>query len=471
MVSPLFGWSAGDVVQSIKIITKLCRAFKEEGGSASQFSETVAFLDGFIGVLDSIKDFAGSSSNAKYSAEINTQTKLIDGPYKEFQAYLLRFKPSLGAGSSKSFLRRSPRKVQWAMNELSEVSGKVIRFKKAVSDPLLCIGLLLALRSIQSMEEVISAISRLRDGQDFKTLLDAALNDIRLRVGYLEDQMRNISESANDHGNDLRAQGDSLLRLTRCLSKKEQDMRSLISQENERNQQHRLSQNAKKLDKVQAEQCRLVLATTDGQKVRPADIHHKVEESLSKVAQVVEAMQQSVNDASRSNNVANAAEWLKTFARQLVFSGITSAMTGEVVLLANQDKPVNKLPKAQAGRLRTHNRVEESSCTPTVSEIRKSPSSTDLGHSQNITRTTQTPSKASTAELPISNGRPITRPFLSSKWSADNKKDHNKDNRKGNKKDSKKDNRVQETFKSSQHNDSLVRHTGGKKPNLDQLLE
>ena len=148
MVSPLFGWSAGDVVQSIRIVTKLCKAFKEEGGSTSQFADTVAFLDGFSRSLAAIKDFAGIHGNERYMAEVVSQIKLIDGPYNEFEAYLLKFKPSLGADSSQSSLHKSPKKALWAMGEMSEVSGKVNQLKKAVSDPLLCVGPLLALQSL-----------------------------------------------------------------------------------------------------------------------------------------------------------------------------------------------------------------------------------------------------------------------------------------------------------------------------------
>ena len=148
MVSPLFGWSAGDVVRSIQIITKLCKAFREEGGAASHFAETVAFLDAFLRVLNAIKDFSNSQSDTKYGAEINAQISLIDGPYTKFEAYLLKFKPSPGAESSSTSIRKASKKTQWAMHELSEVSGKASQFKKAVKDPLLYIGPLLALQSL-----------------------------------------------------------------------------------------------------------------------------------------------------------------------------------------------------------------------------------------------------------------------------------------------------------------------------------
>lgn len=136
MVAPVFGWSAGDIVQSIIIITKICEAFRENGGAASKYAEATSFLECFKSTLSLIKDYAISGSNAKYNTSMSEQIKLIDAPYSRFESHMLKFYPVLGANSTQTRFRKIPRKIVWAVNELSEVSGKVAGLKKILQSRL-----------------------------------------------------------------------------------------------------------------------------------------------------------------------------------------------------------------------------------------------------------------------------------------------------------------------------------------------
>ena len=148
MFTPLFGWSAGDVVQSIKIIIKIVEAFKETGGAATKFAETTAFLDHFNTTLNRIKEYASDNTQAKYSATIVDQIKLIDNPYCTFEKYMLEFEPALGEVPTEGRQKKAKKKIKWAMKELSEVSGKVAELKKAVTEPLVFVGQLLLLQTL-----------------------------------------------------------------------------------------------------------------------------------------------------------------------------------------------------------------------------------------------------------------------------------------------------------------------------------
>lgn len=143
-----FGWSAGDIVHSIIIITKICEAFRENSGAASKYAETTAFLDGFKTTLSLIKDYTITSSNAKNTTAINEQIKLIDAPYCRFEFHMLKFYPALGVNSTQTKLRKIPRKIIWAVKELSEISDKVGGLKKDIAEPLLLVGTLLHLQSL-----------------------------------------------------------------------------------------------------------------------------------------------------------------------------------------------------------------------------------------------------------------------------------------------------------------------------------
>ena len=259
------------------------------------------------------------------------------------------------------------------------------------------------------MEEVLSSIQKLSVLQEFTALSEAAFDGLTLKLRRLEKQIEDLSDSAINHEDTLKAQGRSLARLTHCLSQKERGMRSLISQENEKNQQHRLSQNAntiiefdkrilemkrwvdlvhQRLDTMQAEHSRMLEATINEQKTALAQIHLKVEESFSEVAKTVEVIQQNVQNATRPNNVPGTANWLSIFARQLVASGITSAGTGAVVLLAIRDKPQKERSSTRSrssSELDLVKQVQDLSFVPVTSETRKSSSSshTDSGGSSN----------------------------------------------------------------------------------------
>lgn len=147
-MAPVFGWSAGDIVQSIIVITKICEAFRENSGAASKYAETTSFLEGFKSTLSLIRDYTISSSNAKYTTAINDAIKLIDAPYCGFELHMVKFYPALAANSTQKSVRKISRKVIWAVKELSEVSSKVAGLKKDTAEPLLLVGTLLQLQSL-----------------------------------------------------------------------------------------------------------------------------------------------------------------------------------------------------------------------------------------------------------------------------------------------------------------------------------
>lgn len=135
-------------MQSIIIITKICEAFRENGGATSKYAEATSFLEGFKSTLGLIKDYTIRSSNGKYTTAINEQIKLIDAPYCRFELHMLKFCPVLGANSPQTTFRTIPMKIVWAVKELSEVSGKVARLKKDVAEPLTLVGTLMQLQSL-----------------------------------------------------------------------------------------------------------------------------------------------------------------------------------------------------------------------------------------------------------------------------------------------------------------------------------
>lgn len=154
MVTPMFGWSAGDIVNSIRIILVIYEAFKEAGGATSRYEEITAFLEGFRITLSKLDAHSRRNSTLENAAEIAQQLKLIDAPYCRFEKFMLVFQPALAITSTYSSIRKAPRKVKWAVKELSTVSGKVAELKKEVCDPLMLVKSLIQLQSLYVSDSV-----------------------------------------------------------------------------------------------------------------------------------------------------------------------------------------------------------------------------------------------------------------------------------------------------------------------------
>lgn len=115
MVTPVFGWSAGDIVLSIHIIIKMCKAFKEADDATSQYEESTAFLEGFKITLSTLDSHIRRNSNLKYATEISQQVKLIDAPYCRFEKFMLDFEPALSSTSNYGRVRKVPKKNKVGM--------------------------------------------------------------------------------------------------------------------------------------------------------------------------------------------------------------------------------------------------------------------------------------------------------------------------------------------------------------------
>ena len=140
MVNPAFGWSAGDIVRSDQ------QHYKDMWGLQGGWRRYVSVWGkhGFPRRLQRYTEQAWFSHllqpyrNLKYAAEISEQLKLIDAPYGTaglrslcLTSSPLSVRPRIMAASEKC-----QKKITWALNELSAVSGKVAKLKREVCDPL-----------------------------------------------------------------------------------------------------------------------------------------------------------------------------------------------------------------------------------------------------------------------------------------------------------------------------------------------
>jgi hypothetical protein len=143
MVVPLFGWSAGDLVTSIKILHSIAGAFKEASGASSQYKETASWLESFASDLERMKEYITENPDARYTKNIVEQVGRIDRYYGEFETYLQKYDKGLSSTAGSNAITATTKKVKWALQELK---GKVDSLKFAVTGPIVSLNLLLALQ-------------------------------------------------------------------------------------------------------------------------------------------------------------------------------------------------------------------------------------------------------------------------------------------------------------------------------------
>jgi hypothetical protein len=145
MVVPLFGWSAGDVVVSIKILYHVAEAFHESGGAKDQHAECSTWLKSFADDLERVKEHVAEHPDAKHTKNIKAQIKNIDPHYTLFEKYLQKFDKAFDSTSSVTNIGKAVKKAKWAIKELK---GHVDELKMGVNGPVMAIHLLLVLQGL-----------------------------------------------------------------------------------------------------------------------------------------------------------------------------------------------------------------------------------------------------------------------------------------------------------------------------------
>jgi hypothetical protein len=143
MVVPLFGWSAGDLVTSIKILCAVAGAFKDTTGAKSQYTDTATWLESFASDLKHMNEYTSQNPNARYTASIIEQVARINMHYQKFEQYLQKYDKGLSSNAHANTITAIVKKIKWTLKELK---GKADSLKLAVTGPILSINLLLALQ-------------------------------------------------------------------------------------------------------------------------------------------------------------------------------------------------------------------------------------------------------------------------------------------------------------------------------------
>lgn len=142
MVVPFFGWSAGDIVLTVQILTQIASAFRKAGGAKDSYAETHLWLTSFSRVLERVRIYANTTPAGTHRNDILAQIAIIDPRYKIFEDYLSKYDKSLSSQSSRSAIKAAFRTIRWSIKELK---GHVDSLKHKSSDSVTQLVLLLVL--------------------------------------------------------------------------------------------------------------------------------------------------------------------------------------------------------------------------------------------------------------------------------------------------------------------------------------
>lgn len=107
MTIPLLGWSAGDIVVPIQILTQVSFAFRNAGGAKASYAEAWNRLTSLTRVLECVRVYANTTSAVRYRDEILAQIAIIDPQYKKVEDYLWKYDKSLSSPSTQSVINVS----------------------------------------------------------------------------------------------------------------------------------------------------------------------------------------------------------------------------------------------------------------------------------------------------------------------------------------------------------------------------
>ncbi|KAF1963532.1 hypothetical protein CC80DRAFT_397402 [Byssothecium circinans] len=142
MVSPAFGFSAGDFIAAIGLIIKVSKAVKEKSGAATEYQHVLLELQALERTLQYLQGLRPTESNIDHVNAVRGMALTCRIPLHEFLEKLRKYEASLGPfpGHHKTRWNTLGRKSQWAVL----MSDEVTKLRTAIGAKVLSINLLLA---------------------------------------------------------------------------------------------------------------------------------------------------------------------------------------------------------------------------------------------------------------------------------------------------------------------------------------
>jgi hypothetical protein len=133
-----FGWSAGDIAVSIRVIWRLVEAFDNAKGAKKEYGASRAFLRGLIPILQRIQQYLENPEKDQFQKDMIEQGRIIGDAYAAFEEHLDK---RLGLSSRRSDVRSIVHTIRWSLDDIQD---KVQKLKRKIVDAIAFLGPLLA---------------------------------------------------------------------------------------------------------------------------------------------------------------------------------------------------------------------------------------------------------------------------------------------------------------------------------------
>lgn len=134
-----FGWSVGDILGAISVITKISKGLKDSGGAASSYQQNVDFLDSVSTTLKGVSTVISKNAHLAWEDALTAQATRLKNAIDAFVFKAKKFEKSLASDSDRGKLKQAPRKVQWTLfaDEVEKLKTDVERTMSVMNDLIL----------------------------------------------------------------------------------------------------------------------------------------------------------------------------------------------------------------------------------------------------------------------------------------------------------------------------------------------
>nr|WDW19289.1 hypothetical protein [Penicillium meliponae] len=194
-----FGWGAGDIATTIKLINAIVSSLRETSGAREQFQELETELFGLKRALKRIDSLTQSANPANEIQALKFVSLYCVQTLQRFQERIKPFEDSLGSQSQKTRLQAAPRMVRWQLlikKDLPELRQYLVAHVGYLNLELSTASLKSVSRANESIEEI-----RLQNDRAI-ALIEQRIDNAATTQRSLED-IRETIERVWNYNNDL----------------------------------------------------------------------------------------------------------------------------------------------------------------------------------------------------------------------------------------------------------------------------
>jgi len=142
MAAPAFGFSVGDFVATIELISTVIKALRTTHGASSKYIQILNQLENLRGLLDQLRALEPSQDDAEFVNAVRAAAFAAQYPLNGFLEKLQKYDPALNPTHRTKLAGRAVRAVKWGVL----VEDEVDKLRACLSGHVLSISLLMQLR-------------------------------------------------------------------------------------------------------------------------------------------------------------------------------------------------------------------------------------------------------------------------------------------------------------------------------------